>query len=180
MGPRYPIPIEHEITFGKNPKDKRPSFMDEYLSVAGNAGGGFDEFWREIDIHPSLIGGAVWDFVSTGILEPVRALEDKSPYGTMANIMGRAKLVPGKSGNAIDFNKRDQWVQVYRADNVEIDGDKLTLTLDIFPRKYNSDGGYMITKGSNQFGLRQRGADKTEFYIDNGKKVALTGSLPSD
>ena len=179
VGPRYPIPIEHELIYGTDPQDRRPSFMDEYLSVAGNAGGGFDDFWREIDAHPSLIGGAVWDFVSTGILEPVRTLEDKSPYGTMVNIMGRARLVPGRTGRAIDLNKRDQWVQVYRAGNVEIDGDRLTLTLDVFPRKYNSDGGYLITKGSNQFGIRQLGADKIEFYIDNGGKVVLTGDLPS-
>lgn len=154
--------------------------MDEYLSVAGNGGGMFDEFWREIDEHPSLMGGAVWDFVSPGLLEPVRTLTDKSPYATKANIMGKAKLVKGRTGNAIDLNKYDQWVQVYRADNVEISGDRLTLTLDIFPREYNKDGGYMITKGSNQFGLRQHGADKIDFYIDNGSKVTLTGDLPSD
>lgn len=180
VGPRYPIPIEHELTYGMDLTDKRPSFMDEYLSVAGNGGGMFDEFWREIDEHPSLMGGAVWDFVSPGLLEPVRTLTDKSPYATKANIMGKAKLVKGRTGNAIDLNKYDQWVQVYRADNVEISGDRLTLTLDIFPREYNKDGGYMITKGSNQFGLRQHGADKIDFYIDNGSKVTLTGDLPSD
>ena len=180
VGPRYPTPIEHELGYGMDISDRRPSFMDEYLSVAGNAGGGFDDFWREIEAHPSLIGGAVWDFVSTGILEPVRILEDKSPHGTMVNIMGRAKLVKGRTGNAIDLGKRDQWVQVYRADNVEIEGDKLTLTLDVLPRKYNSDGGYLLTKGSRQFGLRQRGTDKMEFYLDNGQRQVLSGPLPSD
>ncbi len=180
VGPRYPIPLEHELRYGMDDSDKRPSFMDEYLSVAGNGGGGFDDFWREIDQHPSLMGGAVWDFVSPGLLEPVRTLVDKSPYQTKANIMGRAKLVKGKTGKAIDLNRMEQWVQVYRADNVEISGDKLTLTLDIYPRSYNKFGGYMITKGSNQFGLRQRGTDKIDFYIDNGQKVTLSGDLPSD
>ena len=180
VGPRYPIPLEHELRYGVDTSDKRPSFMDEYLSVAGNAGGGFDDFWREINEHPSLMGGAVWDFVSPGLLEPVRTLTDRSPYATKANIMGRAKLVKGKTGKAIDLNRMEQWVQVYRADNVEISGDRLTLTLDIYPRSYNKYGGYMITKGSNQFGLRQRGSDKIEFYIDNGSKLTLTGDLPSD
>ena len=180
IGPRYPIPIEHEMRYGLDETDKRPSFMDEYLSVAGNGGGGFDDFWREIDSHPSLMGGAVWDFVSPGLLEPVRTLTDKSPYATQANIMGRAKLVNGKTGRAIDLNKMEQWVQVYRADNVEINGDKLTLTLDIYPRSYNKYGGYMITKGSNQFGLRQNGPDKIEFYIHNGSKITLTGNLPAN
>ncbi len=180
IGPRYPIPIEHEISYGMNAKDKRPSFMDEYLSVAGNGGGGLDDFWRVIDSHPSLLGGAIWDFVSPGLLEPVRTLEDKSPYGTMVNIMGKAKLVKGKTGNAIDLDVTDQWVQAYRGDNLEISTDRLTLTLDILPRGYNKCGGYMITKGSNQFGLRQSGADKIEFYIDNGKRIALSGPLPDD
>ncbi|MCQ2056736.1 MAG: DUF4981 domain-containing protein [Bacteroidaceae bacterium] len=180
VGPRYPIPLEHELRYGMDGSDKRPSFMDEYLSVAGNGGGAFDDFWREIDEHPSLMGGAVWDFVSPGLLEPVRTLVDRSPYNTKANIMGNAGLVKGRTGKAIDLHRMEQWVQVYRADNVEISGDKLTLTLDICPRSYNKYGGYMITKGSNQFGLRQRGADKIEFYIDNGQKVTLTGNLPQD
>lgn len=180
VGPRYPIPIEHEAQYGINPSDKRPSFMDEYLSVAGNGGGALDDFWREIYEHPSLMGGALWDFVSVGITEPVRVLKDKSPFGTQANIMGRARLVKGRTGNAIDLNKQDQWVQVYRADNVEICGDHLTLTLDIFPRKFNKSGGYLITKGENQYGLKQQGADKLDFYIDNGSKQTLTAALPED
>lgn len=180
VGPRYPIPIEHELSYGMDTMDKRPSFMDEYLSVAGNAGGGFDDFWREIYDHPSHLGGAVWDFVSPGLLERVRTLEDKSPYSTKANIMGNAKLVKGRTGRAIDLGKSDQWVQVYRGRNVEISGNKLTLTLDIYPRSYNKSGGYMITKGNNQYGLRQLGGESIEFYIDNGSRISLTGELPAD
>lgn len=180
VGPRYPSPIEHEFRYGFNPQDRRPSFMDEYLSVAGNGGGGMDDFWNEIYDHPSLMGGALWDFVSVGINQPVRTLKDKSPYSTQANIMGRAKLVPGPSGKAIDFNRQDQWVQVYNADNVEISGDRLTLTLDIYPRSYNASGGYMINKGSNQYGLMQNGKDKLEFYIDTGSRQLLIVDLPSD
>ncbi len=180
VGPRYPIPIEHEMSYGLDENDLRPSFMDEYLSVAGNGGGGMDDFWREIDSHPKLMGGALWDFVSPGLLQKVRTLEDKSPHAVKANIMGNAKLVKGRTGLAIDLGKREQWVQVYRSNSVEISGNKLTLTLDILPRFYNRSGGYMITKGNNQYGLKQVGADKIEFYIDNGKRLTLTGSLPSD
>ena len=180
VGPRYPSPLEHELGYGIDRTDKRPSFMDEYVSVAGNGGGNIDEFWREIDDHPSLLGGALWDFVSPGLTEPVRILTDKSPYGTMANIMGKAKLVKGRTGKAIDMDKVDQWVQVYRADNVEIASDHLTLTLDIYPRQFNKSGGYMITKGSRQFGLRQRGADGIEFYLDNGQVRTISGKLPAN
>lgn len=179
VGPRYPIPMEHEISYGMNEADKRPSFMDEYVSVAGNGGGNLDDFWREIDEHPSLMGGALWDFVSPGLTTPVRRLVDKSPYGTRADIMGRAKLVAGPTGKAIDLGPMEQWVQVYRADNVEISGDQLTLTLDIMPRHFNRGGGYMITKGSRQFGLRQNN-DKIEFYIDNGQVRTISGDLTAD
>ena len=179
VGPRYPIPIEHEISYGMDLSDKRPSFMDEYMSVAGNGGAALDDFWREIDEHPSLLGGALWDFVSPGITEPIRKLVDKSPYGTRADIMGNARLVPGRTGMAIDLGPVDQWVQVYRADNVEIDGDRLTLTLDILPGYFSRSGGYFITKGSRQFGLRQN-LDKIEFYIDNGRQVTVSGDLPAD
>ncbi len=180
VGPRYPSPLEHEFRYGFNPDDKRPSFMDEYLSVAGNGGGGLDDYWSEIYEHPTLMGGALWDFVSVGIDQPVRYLEDKSPYATQVNIMGQAKLVQGPTGKAMDFNKQEQWLQVYSADNVEIDGDKITLTLDIFPRSFNRSGGYMITKGSNQFGLKQNRGDKLDFYIDTGKRELLTVDLPAD
>lgn len=180
IGPRYPLPIEHEMLYGMDETDKRPSFMDEYVSVAGNGGGGMDDFWREIYEHPGIIGGAVWDFVSPGLTEKVRMLEDKSPYGTLSVLMGRSRLVKGRTGNAVDLNKSDQWVQVYRADNLEISGNALTLVMDVMPRKFISSGGYLLTKGSNQFGLKQEGKDKLAFYIDTGRKVQILADLPSD
>ena len=179
VGPRYPSPIEHELGYGLDTLDLRPSFMDEYLSVAGNGGGGMDDYWDVIRAHPRLLGGAIWDFVSVGLDERARRLEDRSPYHTPAHIMGRAKLVKGPTGLALDLNKQDQWVQVYRADNVEIAGDRLTLTLDVFPRKYNRSGGYLITKGARQYGLRQH-RDRLEFYIDTGRTVTLSAPLPAD
>ncbi len=179
VGPRYPSPFEHEVGYGLDRLDLRPSFMDEYLSVAGNGGGGMDDYWAVIRSHPRLLGGALWDFVSVGLDARARALADRSPYHTPAHIMGQAKLVKGPTGLALDLNKQDQWVQVYRADNVEIAGDKLTLTLDVLPRRFNRSGGYFITKGAHQFGLRQR-RDRLEFYIDNGRTVTLDAPLPED
>ena len=180
VGPRYPIPLELELGYGLDREDLRPSFMDEYVSVAGNGGGGFDDFWAVIYRHPKLIGGAIWDFVSPGLTEPVRTLKDKSPSAVPAHIMGRAKLVKGPTGKALDLNKEDQWVHVYRADALEIAGEGLTLTLDILPRKYNISGGYLITKGDNQFGLKQFRDESLEFYLDNGKKQVLSAPLPAD
>ena len=180
VGPRYPSPLELEMGYGLDTQDMRPSFMDEYLSVAGNGGGAVKDYWDAIYSHPKSMGGALWDFVSVGINQPVRALKDMSGNSVPAHIMGNARLVKGPTGNAIDLNKQDQWVQVYRADAVEISGDKLTLTLDLLPRHYNASGGYLITKGDNQFGLKQQGADKLDFYLDNGQRQVLTADLPSN
>lgn len=56
IGPRYPRPDELEIQEGLGfDHDNRPSFMDEYLSVAGNACGSLDEYWRVIYTHPRIM-----------------------------------------------------------------------------------------------------------------------------
>ena len=180
VGPRYPIPLELELGYGLDTRDMRPSFMDEYVSVAGNGGGAMDDFWEVVYAYPKLMGGAVWDFVSPGLTERVRTLQDQSPNAVPAHLMGQAKLVKGRTGKAVDLNKQDQWVQLYRADALEIAGEGLTLTLDILPRKYNVSGGYLLTKGENQFGLRQWRNERLDFYLDNGQKQVLSAPLPTD
>ena len=66
IGPRYPLPLEHEVLYGLDKEDMRPSFMDEYLSIAGNGGGGMTDYWSVIYRHDKILGGAIWDFVSPG------------------------------------------------------------------------------------------------------------------
>ncbi len=182
IGPRYPTPIELEMQVGICPdsSDIRPSFMDEYLSVAGNGGGGFDDYWRVIYAHPRTMGGAIWDFVSPGLTEPIRLLKDKSPYQTPTHIMGNARLVKENTGNVLDLNGHDQWIEVYRQSNVEIMGDQLTLTCDVYPRKLISSCGSFITKGSYQFGLQQQGKDSLDFYLYTDKRHILRVKLPGD
>jgi len=134
IGPRYPTPFDLKTQVGMVPEsvDPRPSFMDEYLSVAGNAGGGLDEYWDVIYQYPRIMGGAIWDFVSPGLREPVRKLTDSSPNKVATHIMGRAKLVAGHDGKGIDLNGHDQWVEVFQDRNIEISGDELTVSLWIF------------------------------------------------
>ena len=180
IGPRYPIPLTHELSCGLNKDDLRPSFMDEYVSVAGNGGCAFDEFWREIYQHDTHLGGAVWDFVSPGLREPVRLLQDKSGNDVQAAIFGRARLVKGRDGLAIDLNKLDQWVQVYRDDALEISGNGLTISMDVFPRANFNEDNYLLTKGSRQYGLVQRASGELEFYLDNGEVRSLKVPVPVD
>ena len=103
IGPRYATPFDLKTQVGMVPEsvDARPSFMDEYLSVARNAGGGLDEYWDVIYQYPRIMGGAIWDFVSPGLREPVRKLTDSSPNKVATHIMGRAKLVAGHDGKAL-------------------------------------------------------------------------------
>lgn len=54
--------LEMQVGIGE---DSRPSFMDEYLSVAGNAGGALDDYWEAIYRHPRLME-AIWDFCKSG------------------------------------------------------------------------------------------------------------------
>ncbi len=177
IGPRYPIPIELEIQEGMGlDNDPRPSFMDEYVSVAGNGGGALDDFWRVIRTHPRTIGGALWDYVSPGLEERARRVKDSSPYNTPAHLMGQVRLTDGK----LNLSGFDSWVEVYRNDNLEIDGDQLVLVCDVYPKKLISQGGTLITKGSNQFGLQQIGKDKLRFYVFTDELHEIEADLPAD
>ncbi len=180
IGPRYPSPLQEEINLGLDTSDSRPSFMDEYLSVTGNGGGNLDEYWRAIYTHPRVMGGAIWDFVSNGLTDTVRILKDQSPYSTPAHAMGNSKLVKGFTGKAIDLNGHDEWVEVYRNNNLEISGDQLSIMIDVFPRSLNSSSGSFLTKGSNQFGLVQNGKNSLDFYIFTNKKHVLSAVLPKN
>lgn len=180
IGPRYPTPFELEMNTGMIPEseDPRPSFMDEYLSVAGNAGGGLDEYWEVIRRHPRLMGGAIWDFVNPGLTDHIRPLTDSSPFHTPAHLMGQAKVEKG----VLCLNGHDEWVEVYRSKNVELTGDALTISFDVKPGKLSGiyEGAPYITKGNTQFGVVQKGNDKLQFYLHSGIKHALNVDLPAN
>ena len=185
IGPRYPTPMALEMKVGQHQDgDVRPSFMDEYISVAGNGGGFLDEMWNTIYSYDRTMGGALWDFVSTGLAETTRTLTDLSPKNTPAHIMGRAKLiVPSvqpasvekkmlKKNHVIDLNGHDQWVEVYRSKDLDIQGQALTIAFDVFPRELVSSCGSFVTKGSWQFGVQQKGKDSIVFYLNTNKAPA--------
>jgi beta-galactosidase len=181
IGPRYATPYELRTRIAQVPEsqDPRPSFMDEYISVEGNGGGGLDEYWEVIYNYPRCIGGALWDYVSPGITEKIQLLTDASKNNINTAIKGRGKLVPGKSGNAVELNGNDQWVDVYRDPALDITGNQLTLSLWVFPRTWNTDGTF-ITKGSYQFGLRQNPKDSLEFYVTDDKRTSVSVLVPKD
>jgi beta-galactosidase len=182
IGPRYPSlhSLLTNVFLVPDSVDPRPSFLDEYLAVTGNGGGGLDDYWEAFYNHPRSMGGAIWDFVSTGITEKIRTLKDASDNSVQVNIMGRAKLVPGAEGKGIDLNGQDQWVEVYRDEALEISGNQLTITLMAYPRSLNSSAGTFLTKGNWQFGLHQIRKDSLEFYVTTGKRQKVQIALPEN
>ncbi len=179
IGPRYPTPYELETRIAQVPEgqDPRPSFMDEYVATTGNGAGGLDEFWEKIYKYPRLSGGAIWDWMSPGITEKIRLLKDESPNQINSSIKGRAILVPGKFGKAIELNGHDQWVETYRDPSLDITGSKLTISLWVYPNNWNGNGTYLV-KGDNQYGIVQKDAKNLEFYVSDHQRRTLDVALP--
>jgi beta-galactosidase len=46
----------------------RPVLTSEYAHAMGNAIGNFKEYWDEINSHPRMLGGFIWDWVDQGIM----------------------------------------------------------------------------------------------------------------
>ncbi len=182
IGPRYPALNEliSKVMLVPPQSDPRPSFLDEYLAVTGNGGGALDDYWEIFRNHSRSMGGAIWDFVSTGITEKVRLLSDSSGNNSLVSFMGRAKLVPGADGMGADLNGHDQWVEIYREKTLEVSGNSLTITMKVFPRSLSYSAGTYITKGSWQFGIVQVRNDSLEFYITTDRKYRVQKALRSD
>ena len=180
IGPRYPTPYELEVNTAMVPEseDPRPSFMDEYISVAGNGCGALDEYWDIVRRSPRLMGGAIWDFVSPGLTDHIRPLKDSSPYDTPVHLMGYSKVEKG----VLRLSGHEQWVEVYRQDQLELNGQALTISFDVKPGRLSgaAEGAPYITKGNAQFGVVQRGEDRLRFYLHAGRQFNLEVPLPSD
>ncbi|MEI7523920.1 MAG: glycoside hydrolase family 2 TIM barrel-domain containing protein [Mariniphaga sp.] len=181
IGPRYPTPDELETRIAQVPEsqDPRPSFMDEYVAATGNGAGGLDEYWNLIYKYPRLSGGAIWDWMSPGITEKIRLLDDESPNQINTSIKGRGVLVEGKFGKAIELNGHDQWVETYQDPSLDITGSKLTLSFWVFPNNWNGNGTFLV-KGDYQFGIVQKDEKNLEFYVTDQQKYRLSGSLPDN
>lgn len=182
IGPRYPqlFDLISKAYMVPETIDPRPSFLDEYLAVTGNGGGGLDDYWEAFYSYPRSMGGAIWDLVSPGIIEKIRSLNDISKNNVQVNVMGRATLVPSTDGKGIDLNGHDQWVEVYGDEALEITGNKLTLTMMVYPRSLSNLAGTLITKGNYQYGIHQIRKDSLEFYLTTSQRRKVQISLPEN
>ena len=181
IGPRYGTPFDLKVKFGQSPEeiDPRPSFMDEYLSAAGNSMGGLDEYWDAIYEYPRLMGGAIWDFVSPGLREKYIDTPDASGNTISAALMGKTELVPGKFGQAVQLTGTDTWVEMYRDPKLDISGKALTISFWVKPREWNGNGTF-LSKGFFQFGIEQNSETELEIYVGDRKKTSVKTTLPEN
>jgi beta-galactosidase len=179
VGPRYPT-VERLAQVAAVPasQDARPSFMDEYLAATGNGMGELDEFWDLIWKHPRLTGGAIWDWMSPGMLARWRTTPDLSPNRVEASLMAGATPVHGRFGNAVSLSGFDQWVEVHRHPSTDLVTDRLTVAAWVYPRPWNGSGS-LVTKGSGQFGLVQKDAATLEFYVHTSERVSAVAPVPA-
>ncbi len=181
VGPRYLKPFELENLFAKVSEevDPRPSFMDEYLSAAGNSLGGLDEYWDLIYKYPRLTGGAIWDWISPGIKKEVTLTPDKSPNNLKCALMGTAHIVADDSDKVLSLSGHDDWVEVYRAAGLDISGDKLTISVNVSPKKSDVYSPF-VTKGDHQYGIVQTIDNNIEFYIYTNQRYSVKAKLPDN
>ncbi len=181
-GPRYWVPIDlKNMLHQPIADDPRPLFMDEYLSVAGNALGGMEENWALIRKYPRHTGGAIWDWVSPSIKQPLVFVVDESANANHGLVLGRAGLEDGRHGKGLSLSGNDEWVDFYRSRPLDIEG-PLTLEFWIKPGKFLHSGNFVM-KSHYQYGLIQPDADTVEFYIYDGvneKRISATAAVPSD
>jgi beta-galactosidase len=59
----------------------RPVLTSEYAHCMGNALGNLKEYWDEINSHPRMLGGFIWDWVDQGIATKTENGRLKIAYG---------------------------------------------------------------------------------------------------
>jgi beta-galactosidase len=179
VGPRYPDLHElAAVAAVPESVDPRPSFMDEYLAATGNSLGNLDEYWDLIWKNPRLTGGAVWDWISPGVLDSARFTPDASPRANAGVLLGRSRLVPGRFGNAVSLSGHDDWVEAYNDEALDPGPRGLTVEAWVFPRRWNGYGGF-AAKG-DAYGLEQKDWGTLAFYIRDGVRVEAAAPVPDE
>lgn len=182
VGPRYWIPFKLKLLAEQKmagETDNRASFMDEYLAATGNGLGGLDEYWEQIRKYSCLTGGAIWDWVSPGIETPLNRIPDLSVNNNEGAIFGRPQFTKGMNGRGLQFTGHDEWLEFYRSKSLDIQGNKLTISLWVKPFEIPQPNSF-LTKGNYEYGIRMSGPDSLEFYLTASKKISLKAKVDSN
>ena len=65
---------ERLLSIARDTTDTRPILASEYAHAVGNALGNFKEYWDEINSHPRMLGGFIWDWADQGIIKDGKVL----------------------------------------------------------------------------------------------------------
>lgn len=68
---------ERMLTYHLHTGDKRPMFLCEYSHAMGNGPGDVKDYWDEMELHPYMIGGCIWEWADH--VAPIEG--DKMGYG---------------------------------------------------------------------------------------------------
>lgn len=64
----------------------RPVLTSEYAHAMGNAMGNFKEYWDEINSHPRMLGGFIWDWADQGIIDKEGRVLYGGDFGDKPNL----------------------------------------------------------------------------------------------
>jgi beta-galactosidase len=84
--------------------DPRPLMQCEYSHAMGNSNGNFSDYWDLFRSSHRSWGGAIWDFVDQGVLEPVptpQVVRDRSPAGLEGRFVGEHDAERGAEGHVV-------------------------------------------------------------------------------
>ena len=65
---------ERLLSIARDTTDTRPVLASEYAHAMGNALGNFKEYWDEMNSHPRMLGGFIWDWADQGIIRDGKVL----------------------------------------------------------------------------------------------------------
>ena len=106
------------------------------------------------------------------ITEP-NTVVDSARYGRDGNVIGGPGVVPGKIGNALDFNGSDQWVDIgLFASELELGGNKArSVSVWVYARDMNDGGIFDMgnRSGTENFSLRT----ESEAHGDHGWRIQI-------
>jgi len=175
-GTRYPNPAMLDAI---GDTTKRPVILGEYAHAVANSLGHFDEYWDRFYRYPSLQGGFIWDWVEQGLMADLFTTTDQSAYHHTAALLGRPEQVEGKTGNGLQFNGLDDYIEVTPHPVLNITGDALTLQTWVYPRGFNGSNA-LITKGQYSFSLDQNHKDTISFSVYTDRMNRIAAYLPRD
>jgi len=140
-----------------------------YYCIAVNDSGATQSASARLEIA-QIVGHWTLDEIT----EPNTVI-DSARYGRNGNVIGGPGVVPGKIGNALDFNGTDQWVDIgLVASELELGGNKArSVSVWVYPRAMNDGGIFDMGNhsGGQEFCLRT----ESEAHGDHGWRIQYYG-----